>query len=81
MFRFSPADVYSGVMDRMQMTARDVFGPWLAVRRVPMVGAVTEAVLAVRGWRARGQAVRRGRENGDRSEVIARLRVLLERDV
>jgi hypothetical protein len=45
-----------------------------------MGGSVAAAVLAVRGWRARERAVRRGRQNGDRSEVVARLRVLLERD-
>ena len=64
----------------MRTTARDTLAPWFAVRHVPMAGVVTAAALAVRRWRARGRIVQRGRENGDRSEVIARLRVLLERE-
>jgi hypothetical protein len=64
----------------MRTTAGDSFVPWLAERHVPVVGAVAAAALAVRSWRAREQAVQRGRENGDRSEIIARLRVLLERE-
>ena len=65
----------------MRTTARDALAPCFAVRHVQMVGTVTAAALAVRRWRARGRAVKRGRENGDRSEVIARLRMLLEREV
>jgi hypothetical protein len=64
----------------MQMTAQDVFAPWLAVRQVSMADAVTGMVLALRGWRAKGRAIRRGRESGHRSEVLARFRVILERD-
>jgi hypothetical protein len=61
------------------MTARESLAPWTTAR-LPFAGGLTSAVVAFRSWRARGRAVRRGRENGDRSEVIARFRAILERD-
>ena len=53
--------------------------PWLSVRRVPINSAVGGAVAKFRGWRARRQAIRRSRESGAQAEVLARLRVLLDR--
>ena len=54
--------------------------PYLSVPSVLINSAVGDAVAKFRAWRTRRQEITRGRENGAHAEVLARLRVLLDRD-